>query len=275
MQPGIKQVNTYSGVVLEKEIYRGGWRGILSGMPRPPLKRFANEEERKKHKEKMLRKHHTQMVNANFSPGDLLLCLSFNAQNEVMYFEDARRIRDNFVRRLRYKYPDAVIFIYMGRGSGSRIHFHALIKGIPLEYVLYQWPYGGYKEKEENIDLTDPGEIKAQYGVDVKYLSENRIINGVDHGPNYEQTANYLFKHWTEEQGGHRWKMTRNAKQPEREEDTSEPEEALARYSEQNPPPAPRGYKLVESYSTAFGYLYFKYVKELPKRQKNGKKITL
>ncbi len=40
----------------------------------------------------------------------------------------------------------------------------------------------------------------------------------VDYGRDYTGLANYLFfDHWTPEQGGHRWKQTKNLKRPERE----------------------------------------------------------
>ncbi len=277
-----RQVNTYSGVVLEKEIFSTGWRGALSGSPRPSRERFATEEEREKHREQMSRKLHAQLVNANLEPGDLYVTLTCDVQHEIHTVEDAKWIRDNFVRRLRYKYPDAVIFIYMGRGGRyGRFHFHALIKGIPMEYIFHQWPYAPGKEiKYDDEHSREDGAIMESTavqrdGVLIRLLDQNRKYNGVDHGPDYTGLANYLFDHWTPEQGGHRWKMTRNVKRPEREEDTSEPEEVRQQYTVDNPPPAPRGYIWVESRSTPYGYLYFKYVKQPPKKKrKTAKKQT-
>ena len=273
----IRCVETVSGVVYEREYFRGKWQGIPSGSPRPLRERFANEEERKQHGENMSRKRHTQLVNANFEPGDIYATLTFDREHEVHDFEEGKRLRDNFVRRLKYKYPKAVIFVYMGRGSnGNRIHFHALIKGVPAEYVLHQWPYGkGKKERknaEEDVEwVLLSGRPFVKDGVRLVGLDAERRYNGRNHGADYTALANYLFDHWTEEQGGHRWKMTRNALQPEREEDFLEPEEVRRQYNEDNPPPAPRGYIFVESRSTSYGYLYFKYVrKPLRRRQKQA-----
>ena len=273
-----RKVITYSGVVLEKECYYGtGWRGALSSFPRPPRERFGSQEEREKHREQMSRRHHIRMVNANFEPGDLYLTLGFDAQHEVENYENARRVRDNFVRRLRYRYPDAVIFIYMGRGHmGERIHFHALVKGVAWKYIWKQWPYARRKRLEgeepkpieKMPDVIAPGEVFIKDGIRFCGLREKNVYEGVNCGADYTGIADYLFDHWTPEQGGHRWKMTRNAKHPEREEDTSESEEVLRQYTVDNPPPAPRGYIWVESRSTPYGYLYFKYVKEPPKRKK-------
>ena len=54
----------------------------------------------------------------------------------------------------------------------------------------------------------------------------------------------------------------KNLRQPEREK----PKEIKRQYSEQKPPRAPKGYVLVESKATRYGYLYFKYVRIPPKR---------
>ena len=74
----------------------------------------------------------------------------------------------------------------------------------------------------------------------------------------------FFFDHWTPEQGGHRWKQTRNARKPERETPTV----AKRVYTESKPPRPPKGYILVETKSTKYGYLYFKYVLEPPKRKR-------
>ena len=88
-------------------------------------------------------------------------------------------------------------------------------------------------------------------------LREHNKYNGVDYGADFTGLANYLFNHWTAEQGGHRYYRTRNIEEPKKERVT------LIRrdYSVDKPPRAPKGYKLVESECNEFGYLYFKYVK--------------
>lgn len=118
-------------------------------------------------------------------------------------------------------------------------------EGIPKEVIDEKWKYGSIKR--------------------ISNLRSNCKYDGVDHGQDYTGLANYLFDHWTEEVGGHRWFMTKNAKKPEREE----PTEVRIRggYSEQRPPRAPKGYVLVETKANRYGYLYFKYVVD-PKRGK-------
>jgi hypothetical protein len=170
-------------------------------------------------------------------------------ESEVHTFKEARRIRDNFVRCLKYHEPDAKIIIYMGRGKHThRIHFHMVSEGVSEELIRKKWKFGDVLR--------------------IEHLREHNYYNGIDCGQDYTGLANYLFDHWTEEQGGHRWKQTNNLRKPERE-----PAEVIKReYSEQKPPRAPKGYKLVESKATKWGYLYFRYVLEPPPKEKARKK---
>ena len=75
-------------------------------------------------------------------------------------------------------------------------------------------------------------------------------------GQDYTALANYLHGHWCKEFGGHRYKASRSCVRPEPEPAT----EAVRDYSPTRPPVAPRGYILVESRATQYGFLYFKYV---------------
>lgn len=210
---------------------------------RPKRTRFKTEAEREAHKSGISRRRHARLVNENFSPSSLYGTLTFDAENEVYNFDETKHIRDLYVKRLKRKYPDAVIFVYMGRGKTThRIHLHLLADGVPREYIAKQWRMG-------SVVRIDP-------------LREHNYYNGVDHGRDYTGLANYLFDHWTPEQGGHRWKQTKNARQPEREE----PVEIKRDYSDSKPPRPPKGYLLVEIKKTEYGYLYFKYVKEPERR---------
>ena len=236
----------FSGTVLEQEIYPVSDRVKDLKKAKPKL-RFKNDAERQQHKLNISKKNHARLVNENFSPTSLYSTLTFDNDSEVHTFDEAKRIRDNFFRRLRYKHPEAVIFIYMGRGkTTSRIHFHMLSEGVDEETIYKQWRYG---------------EI-----VDCKKLRQHNFYNKVDYGQDYTGLANYLFDHWTPEQGSHRWKQTRNARKPQREEPTL----IKRRYSEKSPPFAPKGYTLVECHSTQYGYQYFKYCKVTVKNCKEN-----
>lgn len=237
----------FSGCVCEQKVYTVSDRAnIKKSKPRP---RFKNEEERLQHRLGISKRKHQRLVNENFSPTSIYSTLTFDDENEVHIFSEAKRIRDNYVRRLQRAAPDARIMIYMGRGkSTSRIHLHMLSDGISEEIIKEKW---------------SAGEV-----IHSRYLREHNFYGGIDYGQDYTGLADYLFNHWTEEQGGHRWKATRNLKRPDEET----PQIALRAYSEDKPPVAPKGYKLVEAKTTKWGYLYFKYVLEI-KKPKNNKQL--
>jgi hypothetical protein len=228
----------FSGCVCEQVVFSvpDNTREIKRAKPRP---RFHNEEERAAHRIKMARQQHARVFNENFGPTSLYSTLTLSNEYEVHSFEEARIVRRNYVKRLQYAYPEARIAIYMGRGkSTSRIHFHMVTDGIPEEAIVEKWGMGPVHR--------------------VEHLREHNFYDGVDHGQDYTGLANYLFDHWTPEQGGHYWKGTRNLKKPEPEPCTV----ALANYSEKRPPIAPKGYILVEVKQTKYGYLYFKYIRK-------------
>lgn len=234
---------TFSGVVCEQEVFSVSAQADLKkAEPRP---RFKTPEEREKHREAISRRRHARLFNENFSPRSLYSTLTFDEENECHDYREARRLRDAFARRLKYAFPDAVLFVYIGRGKTThRMHLHMVSDGVPEEVIEQKWRFGSVKR--------------------ISHLREHNFYDGVDHGQDYTGLANYLFDHWEPEQGGHRWRQTRNARQPKKEEAV----EAKREYSETRPPIAPRGYILVETKSTKYGYLYFKYVKKPPARSR-------
>jgi plasmid stabilization system protein ParE len=238
---------TFSGAVCEQEVfYIRENQNIRTAEPREP--RFQSEEERAAHREAISRKRHTQLFNANFSHDSLYSTLTMDNDNEVHEYEEMKRLRDNYIRRLKRRFPDAVIFAYIGKGKNThRLHMHMVSNGIPEDAITGQWKYGSI--------------------VRVENLREHNMYDGRDHGEDYTALANYLFDHWTPEQGGHRWKNTRNAIQP----DAETPREVKRNYTEQRPPVAPKGYILVETRANKYGYLYFKYVKKPGSRYRKKK----
>lgn len=233
----------FSGVVCEQIVYNMP-DSVKNIRAYKPKLRFKDDEEREAHKLGISRRKHAQIFNDNFSPSSLYSTLTFDTEFEVHTFQEARQIRRNFRRVLLYAYPDAVVFIYMGRGKSThRIHFHMVSDGIPEEFIDAKWKYGSVKR--------------------ISHLREHNYYDGVDHGKDYTGLANYLFDHWTPEQGGHHWMQTKNARKPE-PEDPEELEDD-ENYSAENPPEPPKGYKLVETKATKYGYLYFKYVLVPPK----------
>lgn len=231
------KVRTDSGAVTELVFYNVSDRADVK-KAKPPRPRFKDEDERAAFNLAISKRRHAQIVNANFGPTSYKGTLTFSNEYEVHTFDDARRIRDNFIRSLRRRFPEARIMMYMGRGKSThRIHFHILIDGVPEDVIRNLWHLG------EVIEL--------------KHLRAHNTYNGVDHGQDYTGLANYYFDHWTPEQGGRRrWKQTANLRKPTKDK----PVEVKRAYSERRPPQAPKGYILVESKQTKYGYLYFKYV---------------
>lgn len=237
----------FSGAVCEQEVYTISDRtaNISKAKYKPPLK---TEEDRERHNWLIARKHHARLVNENFSPRSLYSTLTFDREHEVHEWDAARRLRNLYQRRLRYACPDAKICLYMGRGkTTNRIHFHMISDGVPQEMIRAQWTYG---------------EI-----VDCENLRRHNFYNGIDHGCDYTGLANYLFDHWSPEQGTkHRYQATRNLRQPESEAAKA----AYREYTPDKPPIPPKGYILVECTQNRFGYMCFKYIKIPEDEPPNG-----
>lgn len=230
------KVRTFSGVVLEQEIYNISERGGTGKTVRPRL-RFRSEEEREAHRLGISRRNFIRLINENCTPRGYYCTLTFSDDEEVHTFAEARVLRDNYVRRLRYSCPDAVIFIVMGRGKHTRrIHFHMVAEGIGEDVIKKKWTYGTV--------------------IDCEHLREHNFYDGIDCGADYTGLANYLFDHWTPEQGGHRYKATKNARKPQREDVRV----IHLSYSAAKPPKTPKGYIYTGCKVTGYGYMCFKYV---------------
>lgn len=233
------KVRTDSGAVCEMAVFNVA-DGADVTRAKPPKPRFKDEAERAAFNLAVARRRHAQSFNANFGPSSWYSTLTLDNAHEVHTFEEARSIRDNFVRALRRRCRDARIVIYMGRGKSThRIHFHMVSDGVPEAVIRELWRMGEVKQ--------------------INRLRKHNKYDGVDHGQDYTGLANYLFDHWTPEQGGRRrWKQTANLRKP----DKRRPVGVKREYSESRPPRAPKGYVLVESRKTKYGYFYFKYVRD-------------
>ena len=239
------KVRTFSGVVLEQEVFNIANNKKNLNTAKPQV-RFKTDEERLRHKWLISRRRHAKVFNANVTPAWLYSTLTMDNDHEVHTFEEAKIIRDRYYDRLRRAHPDTKIFIYMGRGkSTSRIHFHMVSFGVPKETIIKKWIEGRI--------------------VRVEHVRKRNFYNGVDHGQDYTGLANYLFDHWTPEQGnGHKYKNTKNMVQPVREE----PTEIVRNYTKNSPPRAPKGYRLVDYKENQFGYMCFTYIKETVRDKK-------
>ena len=250
------KVRIDTGCVCEQYVYTVPEKSDIRTMG-PKRPRFRTEEERKEHRKKVAWRDHARKFNENFYPGDLYATLTFDDEHEVHTFQEARRVRDNYFRRLARACPEAVIFIYMGRGKSTRrIHFHMVSRGVSEETIRRKWGQG-------HIDRIVPLRQHNYY--------KDTDGKKVDCGADFTGLANYLIDHWTEEQGGHRYKCTKNARVPKPEK----PKEVKRDYTADKPPRAPKGYVLVACEGNKYGYWWFKYVKKpVPKPVGRPRKQT-
>lgn len=230
----------FAGAICEQIVYQAPENAKSYDPEKAPRReRFKTAEDYIKFKNEMARKRHYRLFQANFSAGDLFSTLTFDDENEVTDFREAKAMRAKWRRIIRRKFPDAVFFIYMGRGKSThRIHFHMVSHGIDRQWLEESWPWGRVCR--------------------VTVLRKHCHYDGVDCGQDYQGLANYLFNHWQPEQGGHRYFATRNARKPEEEKATEV--HLKHSYSEHKPPRPPKGYRLVEAKGSGYGWTYFKYV---------------
>lgn len=236
----------FAGATCDQIVYSTSERAKSAKSAKPVL-RFNSDTEREEFNRRISRRRHARKFNEAFSPSSLYSTLTFDLRHEVHTFPEAKRVRDNLWRRLLRAYPEAKIALYMGRGvSTDRIHFHMVSDGIPAEFIASTW---------------SSGEV-----IRIVHLREHNYYNNIDCGQDYSGLANYLFDHWTPEQGkrSHRYKMTANIISPVPEEK----KEAKRKYSEKNPPRAPKGYIYVSCEATKYGYYCFHYVKKPPDKGK-------
>lgn len=209
---------------------------------RPKL-RFKDEAQRVKHRMDMARRAFIRKFNATFRAGDLYATLTFDDEHEVHTFTEARRVRDAYYKRLRRACPEAVVCIVMGRGmTTSRIHFHLVTQGVPEEIIRAKWSWGM---------VLKPVRVLREHN-----YYEDETGQKVDHGQDFKGLASYLFDHWTPEQGGHYYKVSRNMLQADREKRV----ECKRRYTDAYPPRPPKGYLYIGCDPTPYGYICFHYV---------------
>lgn len=227
----------FAGVSCDQIVYTVPEQSGGKKLPKP---RFKDEAERAKHRKAIALRHCTRLVNENCTTGGYFATLTFDNEHECHEFEEARRERTNFRRRLLHKNPNATLFIFMGRGdSTSRIHLHIICDNVTPRQISAAWRAGKVvrisRLREHNRDRR----------------------TGEDWGADFTALVEYCFKHWTPEQGGHYYSSTRGLRQPEEEEPTV----CHREYDAAHPPICPKGYKMVDYKDTPYGYQIWHYVK--------------
>lgn len=246
---------TWSGSVLEQIVFKVPDR-VQTKQAKPKKPRFETEADRELFNAEISHRKFVRIVNSTFSPTSYYSTLTFDVESEVHTVAECKRERDNFYRRLIRKYPEARIVIVYGKGQHTdRFHLHTITDGVPPEELGKLWGRGSV------IDVRRMREHN--------YYKDEKTGELVDHGTDYTALASYLFSHWNKEFGGHRWKASRNCREPEQEA----PTEAIREYSEKHPPVCPKGWILVEARATRYGFQYFKYVKQPEAERKRSRHI--
>ena len=233
----IKQ-RIYAGSTCDQIVYTASDRSDTKTAQ--PRLRFKTEEEREQHKHNIGLRNFIRLVNENFTPAGFYATFTFSSEYEQYYFEEAKKIRENFIRKIKRKFPDAKIVCVMGRGKGTkRIHMHMIFENADPAEIAALWIYGIVDCSPLRKNNKDPD-------------------TGKDIGTDYTALATYLYEHWTPEQGGHAYTRTKNLRKPEKEE----PTEAARNYTAEHPPLPPKGYEYVKcTANTTYGFQCFHYVK--------------
>ena len=260
----------FSGTVCEQIVYPVSGR-TERPLDAKPCLRFRDEEERRRHRDRMAEQRFCRLVNANFDTSCYYGTLTLDAQNEVHDFDDALRLMRNYARRVLRLHPDALLLLVCGRGkTTSRVHYHLIARGVPVSYI--RSATGGVSVESDLIRKWGLGDVQ------LRPLRAHNTYGGLDCGTDYTGLARYLLGHWTPEQGGQRYHIYgRDVRHCDRE-DAAECREHYSPARPPRPPKAPDGWRWQyvpdETRVTDFGYQYYKYVL-LPQTGVHGRRTVV
>lgn len=176
-----------------------------------------------------------RILAANFRPGDLVVCLTYDGE----HLPESRKAAIARLKYFRQKYtaacraeglPEPVIVMSTEHVHGvGRWHHHLVItasNGEDYKRVLSSWGRGE---------------------VEIKPLR-------LDKEKNYTTLAKYMAKEEREKPGLRSWSYTRNAKQPETDVCRVEPDERIV---------TPPGYRILESADGRNEFGFYCYVKAI------------
>lgn len=236
---------TKCGNVTFLSVYRKSTCAITKGNLDQPRRRLTPEE-KEKHRNRIALNNAIISVNAAFGDEAYFVTLTY-ADNH--YFETtAKSVKNdmtNWIRRIKYEFPDAVVFAVYGEGGKyGRFHVHAIVEGLNCEEIKGKWAKG--------------------YVMIISTYIWNRI-----HRPglatDYSYLTIYMMRHWSKEYGGHRYSLSRNAPKPiVTSYEITDEEYSLLRH------PTKKGYKLVCKYETEYRGLLLRFVKRTKTQKKKG-----
>lgn len=156
MQRIYRERTYYCGDYLEKEIFPVYTQARARGKRRKPTS-DTQQRLNQRHAEGKLRR----LLHTNFTPSDLFVTLTFDDAHLPPSVEDAQRLLQNFLRRLKRRYAKLgteLKYIYIlekGEQTG-RLHAHMVISGGMSEEDLAA-PWGMGEVSADGLEFNEDG----------------------------------------------------------------------------------------------------------------------
>lgn len=151
------------------------------------------KEEMKKINERNAVKRLLRLIRANFEEGDAFLTLTFAEEKRPKTPEEAKRIFDTFIRRMRTRYRKLGIelkWIAVAEFMNKYIHFHIILNNIQdFNPVIREcWTWGGV-----NIaPLWEKGNYEQLAEYMLKETSKTAKMTGVPFSQRYRRSRNLV-----------------------------------------------------------------------------------
>lgn len=126
-----------TGCVIEQYVYQVPGAETQKGRPR-----FQTEEERAEHRRKIAWRDHCRKLNGDFAPWELYSTVTFASEQMPRTFEDAKRLRDNYRRRLLRSCPAGDVRMELLGIRGGRWKIEMRSRGIPAAVIHGKWGKG-------------------------------------------------------------------------------------------------------------------------------------
>lgn len=149
------------------------------------------KEEMKKINGRNAVKRLLRLIRANFEEGDAFLTLTFAEEKRPKTLEEAKRIHDTFIRRMRAKYrKEGLEFKWISAAEfmNKYIHFHIIVNNAPEFGRVVQecWTWG----KTNISPLWQNGDYEQLAEYMLKETSKTAKMTGVPFSQRYRRSRN-------------------------------------------------------------------------------------
>jgi len=145
-----REKKIYSGPILEAEIFPISFKEKRK--KRKDKKKLSSLTQ-KNLNDKNARKNLIRLINTNFTNEDLAVHLTFDDKNLPATEKEAKKIRDNYIRRIKYAREKMglppmkfiIVYEYSDDGEnnkGVRKHFHIIMSNMDRDTVEKLWKKG-------------------------------------------------------------------------------------------------------------------------------------